>query len=188
MHIPRKRIAVLNNIFCHFDLIDILVSLEGSDHPPIWISGCTHYDFLLTTNPLNEMHSRTQEVVRLEMDSVSLTYFSSSNYFERRYNGSVHVFFIARIRRIRIRWPHLGQISHFKNCYLLILLLFLQRGKKSCINWIWQFYDWFYSFVCSWPFLHSHVRTAIDLNQLYTPWTIFLSYGSLSKERTTVSE
>lgn len=134
MHISRKRIAVLKNIFCHFALIDILVSLEGSGHPLIWILRCTHYNFLLTTNPLSAMHSRTQEVVRLEMNSVSLTYFSCSNYFEREYNGSVHVFFIARIRRIRIRWPHLGQISHFKNCYLLILLLFLQRGKKNHVS------------------------------------------------------
>lgn len=31
----RKGIAVLNNIFCHFPFIDILVSLDGGDHPPI---------------------------------------------------------------------------------------------------------------------------------------------------------
>lgn len=120
------------------------------------------------------------------MDNLSLTYFASSNYFKKECNCPVHVFFIARIRRISIYWPHLGQISHFKNCYLLILLLFLQR-KKSCINWIWQFYDWFYSFVCSWPFLHYYFRTAIDLNQLYILQTVFLPYGALSKERTTVS-
>lgn len=61
MHISRKGISVLNNIFCHFAFIDSLVSLEGSDHPPIWISQCTHYDFLLTTNALSANTFNDQE-------------------------------------------------------------------------------------------------------------------------------